>query len=167
MQDSIMGKTNLGYASVIFNSRAIVLVLLGLVHLTPLLGQDRFELFFTAKARSRRIPEKTVNIAQSDSKIVIDGILDEKAWNEADMATGFQQNFPADDSVAASETEVRFTYNHHSIYVGITCYDELPGKYVVESLKRDFEDRDNDYFMLILDPYDDLTNGFVFAVSPL
>ena len=151
----------------IFRYRAVFLMLLCLVHLSPLLAQDRFELFFTAKARSRRIPEKTVNIIQSDSEVVIDGILDEKAWSGADIATGFQQNFPSDDSVAASRTEVRFTYDHHSIYVGITCYDELPGKYVVESLKRDFRDRDNDYFMLILDPYDDLTNGFVFAVSPL
>ena len=162
-----MGRTDPVNISMMFNGRVIFLLLCCLTHLSPLLAQDRFELFFTARAKSRRIPEKTVIIVQSDSEIVIDGILDEKAWSDADIATGFQQNYPSDDSAAASGTEVRFTYNHHSIYVGITCYDELPGKYVVESLKRDFEDRDNDYFMLILDPYDDLTNGFVFAVSPL
>jgi len=162
-----MGRTDPVNISMMFNGRVIFLLLCCLTHLSPLLAQDRFELFFTARAKSRRIPEKTVSIVQSDSEIVIDGILDEKAWSDADIATGFQQNYPSDDSAAASGTEVRFTYNHHSIYVGITCYDELPGKYVVESLKRDFEDRDNDYFMLILDPYDDLTNGFVFAVSPL
>jgi hypothetical protein len=150
-----------------FRSNKILLLLICLLNVIQAPGQDRFNLFFTARARSKRIPEKTVKIAKSDSKIVVDGVLDEEAWKDADIATGFQENFPSDQSAAESRTEVRFTYDEHSIYVGITCYDSLPGKYVVESLKRDFEDRNNDYFMLIMDPYDDLTNGFVFAVSPM
>ena len=152
----------------VFRTKKILAVLICLVDLIPVFGQqDRFELFFTARARSRRIPEKTVSIVKSDSEIILDGILDERVWAEAERASGFQQNFPSDQSAAESRTEVRFTYNENSIYAGITCYDDLSGKYVVESLKRDFEDRDNDYVMLVLDPYDDLTNGFVFAVSPM
>jgi len=142
-------------------------VLLILITASQLPAQDRFELFFTARAKSRRIPEKTVKIVRSNSDIKLDGVLDEEAWSAADQATGFQQNFPTDLSAALSKTVARLTYDSHGIYAGITCYDELGGKYIIESLKRDFREENNDYIMLILDPFDDLTNGYVFALTPM
>ncbi|MGW8314405.1 MAG: DUF5916 domain-containing protein [Bacteroidales bacterium] len=135
--------------------------------ITSLYGQDRFELFFTARARSRRIPEKTVTITKSPVAIHVDGLLDESIWKEAEKASGFHQNFPSDQSDALSKTEARFTYDEHGIYAGITCFDAIKGKYIIESLKRDFRDENNDYIMLILDPFDDLTNGYVFALTPM
>jgi hypothetical protein len=147
--------------------KAIMLLLFVVIGGAQLMAQDRFELSFMARARSKRIPEKTIEIHRSDSKIVVDGLLNDSAWTQADKATRFFQNFPSDQSPADSRTEARFLYDENSIYAGITCYDDLKGKYIVESLKRDFKEENNDYVMLILDPYGDLTNGYVFALSPL
>lgn len=138
-----------------------------LVHFSHVFGQDRFELFFTARARSRRIPEKTVSITRSDEAIQVDGMLDEAIWSEAEKAFEFDQNFPSDQSSALSKTVARFTYDDDGLYAGITCYDAIKGKFIIESLKRDFRDENNDYIMLILDPFDDLTNGYVFALTPM
>ena len=150
-----------------FTYKVVCVTFLLLLHLLQSYAQDRFELFFTARAKSRRIPEKTVRIARSPGEIQVDGVLDEPIWKEAEEAMGFHQNFPSDQSVAQSKTEARFAYDSHGLYAGITCYDEIKGKYIIESLKRDFRDENNDYIMLILDPFDDLTNGYVFALTPM
>ncbi|MGK2860428.1 MAG: DUF5916 domain-containing protein [Chitinophagaceae bacterium] len=130
-------------------------------------AQDRFELSLLARARSKRIPQKILKIARASSKIEMDGILNEPAWENAEKAYEFQQQFPNDTEKAITKTEVMLTYDAHNIYAGITCYDELTTKnYVVESLRRDFYDGNNDYLMMIIDPFDNLTTGYVFAITP-
>ena len=130
-------------------------------------AQDRFDLSLIARSKSKRVPEKIITIAKTNTPIVIDGILDEEAWQTADKATDFHKQYPADDTTAFTQTEVSLTYDDHNLYVGITCYDKLEGNYIVESLRRDFNDRNNDYLMVVIDPFDDLSNGFAFAVTPL
>ncbi|MDX1667000.1 MAG: DUF5916 domain-containing protein, partial [Saprospiraceae bacterium] len=119
------------------------------------------------KAKGKRVPEKTIKIYKTDSEIELDGMLDEEAWLTAEVATGFHQQFPDDDTDAGLRTEARLTYDENNLYVGITCYEDSEGNYIVESLRRDFNERNNDYVMLVLDPFDDLTNGYAFAVTPL
>ena len=41
----------------------------------------------------------------------------------------------------------------------------LPGPYMVESLRRDFNFGKNDNFLLFMDPFDDQTNGFSFGAN--
>jgi hypothetical protein len=50
--------------------------------------------------------------------------------------------------------------------MAIICYDQLPGKRPVESLRRDFAFGKNDNFLVFIDTYNDQTNGFSFGVSP-
>jgi hypothetical protein len=151
----------------IFRIKIAVSILCCCASLSQLAAQDRFELSLVTKAKSRRVPEKTIKIFKTDSEIEVDGILDEEAWLTAEKATGFHQQFPNDDTGASARTEARLTYDENNLYVGITCYDDVEGKYIVESLRRDFNERNNDYIMLVLDPFDDLTNGYAFAITPL
>ncbi len=58
-------------------------------------------------------------------------------------------------------------YDDNFIYVGAICYDDLPGDFVVQSLKRDFSYPANDAFAIYLDPFNDKVNGFNFTVSPM
>jgi len=133
-----------------------------------LIGQDRFELSLRVQSRRERIPPKTVNIEEAQSDIKIDGILDEQVWKEADKAANFRQYFPADTGSAFSQTKAMFTYDDQNIYVGIVCYDDLTEKkYVIQSLRRDFSGSANDHVAVIIDPFNGLTNGFVFGVNPL
>lgn len=106
-----------------------------------------------------------IGISKTISAINIDGILDEPVWSTADIATHFQRVLPTDTGFAIAQTEVRLTYTESTLYMAITCYDISPGKRPVESLRRDFTFGKNDNFLVFIDTYNDLTNGFSFGVS--
>jgi hypothetical protein len=123
-------------------------------------------MLFATLAKAVPVTVKSLNISQSTSKIQIDGVLDEPSWQIAEQAVNFHQRFPADSSLASTITEVRMTYDDEFLYIGATCYDKTEGKYVVESLRRDFESRGNDAFNIVIDPHSDLINGFLFGITP-
>lgn len=111
-------------------------------------------------------PQETnrIRIQRASSPIVLDGLLGEAAWEEADVATDFWQKFPADGVPAPRKTEVRMTYDDRFLYLVAVCYDN--GDYIVQTLKRDSRFFDGDAFGLVLDPVNRRTNGFLFGVSP-
>ena len=97
--------------------------------------------------------------------IKIDGIGDDIAWQQADLAKDFFAIFPMDTSFAKVKTEVRMTYDDQHLYLLAVCYHLLPGPYMVESLRRDFSFGKNDNFLAFIDPFDDQTNGFSFGAN--
>ncbi|MCS6929093.1 MAG: carbohydrate binding family 9 domain-containing protein [Saprospiraceae bacterium] len=107
-----------------------------------------------------------LNLRRATTPITLDGRLDEPSWAEADVATEFVQQFPADTSLAHARTEVRFTFDDRFLYVGAICWQKIT-EYTVSSLKRDFSDADGDALNVLLNPSRDGLNGFLFGVSPL
>ena len=107
-----------------------------------------------------------INISKTDNAINVDGILDEPVWLSADKADKFMRVLPTDTGYASAQTEVRLTYTESILYIGIICYDPIPGKRPVESLRRDFAFGKNDNFIAFIDTYNDQTNGFAFGISP-
>jgi hypothetical protein len=116
-----------------------------------------------AKAQTNP-PELT--ILKAGSPVVLDGIPDEPAWQSAEIADRFYQNFPYDTGYALARTEARVTYDDTYLYVSAICYD-APRRPLAYTRKRDFDINTNDCFVLTLDPFKDKTNGFLFAVTPL
>ena len=110
--------------------------------------------------------EYVINIKRAVSAIEVDGNLDESDWQEADIAKDFYQQYPYDTGYALSKTEVRLTYDDDYFYLGVVCYDELPGDYIIQSLKRDYSFSVGDAFAIFIDPFNDKTNGFAFYVNP-
>jgi Domain of unknown function (DUF5916)/Carbohydrate family 9 binding domain-like len=106
-----------------------------------------------------------IGISKTNSPMSIDGILDEPVWSSTEIATHFQRVLPTDTGYAIAQTEVRLTYTESTLYMAITCFDSLPGKRPVESLRRDFNFGKNDNFLVFIDTYNDQTNGFSFGVS--
>ena len=64
--------------------------------------------------------------------------MDDAAWQEADIADHFMQNFPYDSSEAIAQTEVRMAYDDDFIYVIAKLKNNGLRKYVTPSLRRDF-----------------------------
>lgn len=91
--------------------------------------------------------------------------MDEEDWDQAAVATDFFMVLPMDTSKARVRTEVRMTYDQQNLYLIATCFHLLPGRYFVESLRRDFAFGKNDNFLLFMDPFDDQTNGFSFGAN--
>ncbi|TDQ30840.1 DUF5916 domain-containing protein [Zeaxanthinibacter enoshimensis] len=108
---------------------------------------------------------KQFTVKYIDGFIKTDGLLDEAAWDEAEVAGDFQQYFPTDTLRAEQQTEIRMLYNGSTLYIGITAY--APGKdYVIPSLERDFRAGGNDNISLIFDTFNDGTNAFLFGINP-
>jgi len=72
---------------------------------------------------------------------------------------------PMDTSFSKVKTEVRMSYDEEQLYIYVINYHASDGPYMVESLRRDFNFGKNDNFLLFMDPFDDLTNGFTFGAN--
>ena len=106
-----------------------------------------------------------LNISKASSEILIDGVMDEKAWEDAEVATDFFMITPMDTSFAKVKTDVRMSYDDENLYLIVINYHGMAGPYMVESLRRDFSFGKNDNFLLFMDPFDDQTNGFSFGAN--
>lgn len=95
----------------------------------------------------------------------IDGMENDKGWEDAEPAKNFHMVLPMDTGAAKVPTVVKMAYDEQNLYLLAICYHKLPGPYVVESLRRDFEFGKNDNFLLFIDPFDDQVNGFSFGAN--
>lgn len=106
-----------------------------------------------------------LTIRQTASPVTIDGVPDDAAWQSADSTSPFFMVLPMDTSLAQVKTTVKMTYDAHNVYLLAICYNERPGPYMVESLRRDFNFGKNDNFLVFIDPFEDKTNGFSFGAN--
>jgi hypothetical protein len=111
-------------------------------------------------------PVPSLSIHPASEKITIDGELNEHSWDKCEIATNFYQSVPFDTGYAQTKIDVRVLYDEKFLYVSAVCHDDLNKPYVIQSLRRDFEYEVSDAFGIYIDPYDDLMNGFHFAVNP-
>jgi hypothetical protein len=121
----------------------------------------------TSHAQSQGVnrDKHRLHIYETSEKIIIDGLLDEEVWKTAERPGLLTRVTPVDTGYATAQTEVMMTYDQSNIYIGVICYDPIPGKRTIQSLRRDFNFGSNDNFMVFIDTYNDLTNGFAFGVS--
>ena len=98
-------------------------------------------------------------------EITVDGVLDEETWQKADVADDFYMIMPMDTSLANAKTEVRVAYDDKNLYMSAVMYLKEGSDIVVSSMKRDFNFGLNDNFFCVIDPFNDLTNGFSFGAN--
>ncbi|MCK5703873.1 MAG: carbohydrate binding family 9 domain-containing protein, partial [Cyclobacteriaceae bacterium] len=122
--------------------------------------------FISSNVYSQKInADYTLEIKEVDDPIIIDGELNEATWSNVEVASDFYMVLPMDTSHSQARTDVMMAYDANAFYLVAVCYDDLPGGYIVESLKRDFSFGGNDNFLVFIDPFDDQTNGFSFGAN--
>ena len=122
-----------------------------------------FVFFSTLLFAQKKNAHIQYHIHQVTDSIIIDGKMTEDSWKNAQVANKFGMVLPMDTSLANLATEVRMTYDKNNVYIIATCYKPSIGKDMVESLKRDWNFGKNDNFIVFMDTYGDLTNGFAFG----
>jgi len=99
--------------------------------------------------------------------IVLDGILDEAIWQDAEGWNGnFMQYFPSDTSVSNYPSRVKVAFDDTNLYLAAIMENKGPRKYVSTSLRRDYRGEQNDGISFVFDTFNDLTNAFQFGVNP-
>ena len=97
---------------------------------------------------------------------VIDGILDEAVWQQANIAGDFVQYSPYGGKKASFKTEVRLLYDDEAIYIAATMYDSSPDSILRDLGKRDTDMNLNaDFFYVDISTFNDGLNGETFKIS--
>ncbi len=131
------------------------LLILGLLH-TPVAAQTSTS------------PRPTIEALRIDTPIRVDGVLDEAAWEQAPVGSGFTAREPEDDRPAAQQTEFSVVYTEDILYFGIRAFDSQPEAIVAKELQRDSDHgRNDDSLAIVLDTFHDQRNSFSFEVNPL
>jgi len=95
-------------------------------------------------------------------KISIDGKLVEAVWQTAPFIANFTQRDLNFGQPASERTKVALLYDKNNIYVGVWCYQRQMEKVTVKYLQRDFNYSTDDNFEIIICPFNDNRNGYLF-----
>ena len=94
---------------------------------------------------------------------VIDGKLEDPAWNQVEWSGDFTQRQPYENKPPTQETQFKILYDAKNIYIGFRCFDTEPDKIVRRMSRRDgFE---GDWVEINIDSYNDERSAFSFTMS--
>lgn len=99
----------------------------------------------------------------SKNEILIDGKLDEPAWQKATWQDDFTQYEPSEGKNPSQKTEFAILLDENSIYVGFKCWDSSPDSIVQRLTRRD--ELDGDYVAVQFDSYFDKRTAFAFMAN--
>lgn len=110
--------------------------------------------------------KKSARALRTKDNIIIDGKLDETAWENAPIAKDFIC-FEPDNGILEPKnkrSEVKIIYNDDGIYIGALLYDDQPNK-----IEKEITQRDNfgtaDIFGVFINGFNDGQQDFRFLVS--
>jgi hypothetical protein len=118
-------------------------------------------LFITSK-----LPAQTKSYTSSPltgNAPVIDGVLDDQAWQSANWASDFIQRDPFEGRNPSQNTSFSILYDDNNLYIGIKAYDSVPSGIVKRLSRRDLND--GDWVAVEIDSYEDKLTGFAFGVT--
>jgi len=128
--------------------RYFLTILILLANYTLLFSQDK--------------PKKMYLAEKCTSPIIVDGNLDEEAWN-GKWEGGFIQREPFENQKPSQDTQYRLLFDDDFLYVAIKAYDTAPDSIVSRLSRKDKPD--GDIVGLAIDSYHDLRTAFGFFVS--
>lgn len=112
------------------------------------------------------ISRKNITITKIVDAPKIDGVLDDLAWQNVPVATGFVERQPNNGKPIPDSlrTEVKIVYDDRGIYFGAKMFDPEPEKIMKELTERDDIGND-DFFFILLNGYNDHQQSLQFIVT--
>jgi hypothetical protein len=116
------------------------------------------------KKDSTVVAKKTYTTSKISGTIpVIDGLLNDPAWDQVEWGGDFIQRMPIEREAPSQETSFKILYDDNNLYVGVRAYDTEPEKIVKRMGRRDgFE---GDWVEINIDSYNDKRTAFSFSAS--
>ncbi len=118
---------------------------------------------FSFSQQETNVKKKIYTTNKADKIPVIDGSIDDEAWNIVDWGTDFVQKSPEEGVAPTYQTKFKIIYDSKYLYVALRAYDDEPDKIEQRLTRRDgfAGDRIN----VIIDSYFDKRTAFVFTVT--
>jgi hypothetical protein len=103
---------------------------------------------------------------KTESPPVIDGKLEDAAWQKAPHVAGFKTWVPDYGKDMAEKTDVYCAYDQENFYLAFRCFDSEPDKIKSSVTSRDNIDPD-DWVCVNLDSFNDQQSLYVFYCNPM
>jgi len=103
---------------------------------------------------------------RKEGAIILDGRLDDAAWQRAEASRNFTQSWPNPGQPGTDPTEVRVVYDDEAIYVGVRAFDARPDSIAAQLARRDVSGIYSDWIHVIIDSYYDRRTAYRFTVNP-
>jgi hypothetical protein len=110
-------------------------------------------------------PAPVASASRRSGEVIIDGRLDEVAWQRAAIQRGFVQREPHTGRPPMFDTEFRVLYDDRALYVAVRAHDPEPALIRGLLTRRDV-DSSSDWVSLKIDSYHDRRTAFAFSVNP-
>ena len=111
--------------------------------------------------------KKEYTLKKVSNKPKIDGKLNDMIWKNLNIANNFIQEKPNNGQKERinQKTEVKICYDNQNIYFGVMLYDNAPDSILRELCKRDDDNKNNDRFSIIIDPFNNTQVEYNFTVT--
>jgi len=101
-----------------------------------------------------------------EEKIILDGNLDEPAWQRAPLLDRFWEIFPQAEVPARVRTEARIAYDRQALYVAVRAHDPDLTQLRAPFARRDNVLSDQDMIVLFVDPVGARKFSHFYRVNP-
>ncbi len=109
--------------------------------------------------------DKRVRAVRTDSPLVIDGVLNEPAWEHAAVISDVHQVLPFEFTEPSERTEFYVLYDKDMLYIGGRFWDSDPEKITANILKQGGNVSQEDHIFVILDPFNNKRSGYFFFMN--
>lgn len=108
---------------------------------------------------------KRFNAVKVSRAPVIDGVLDEEVWRQAEPVTDFHQIRPGDGTPPSEPTELYVLYTDEALYVAARMADREPALIAAPTIRHNQGLGPDDRLVLILDPFNTRRTGYRFETN--
>ncbi len=113
---------------------------------------------------SQKKHDRIVKGHKIQSKVAIDGRLDEAAWDEAEKVSGFINWAPTPGEEPSNQTDVKLLFDDDAIYIGAYLKEQSREDIRLQLSQRD-QIGNSDWFGIILDTYGNANDALEFIVT--
>jgi uncharacterized protein DUF5916/cellulose/xylan binding protein with CBM9 domain len=107
----------------------------------------------------------SIRALRTDSPPAIDGVLDDAAWEVAPSFEDFTVVTPVEGAAPSERTIVRVLFDDDRLYIAVRCFDSEAGRILAREQRRDATMEGDDLVEIVLDPFADRRNGYLFQLS--
>ena len=129
------------------------------------IGMSASVLAQETSVQSRGVEAKSFRAVRVESAPVLDGVLDDEVWQQAEKITDFHQSRPGDHTEPSEDTELYVVYTKDALYVAARMYDSDPELISAPTIRHGqglpFDDR----LVIILDPFNQGRAGYRFETN--
>jgi len=126
-------------------------------------------MFFALSAKdsfSQHSSPDSIEALFISARVNFDGNPDEAVWRSAMHINNFTQRELHFGEPASERTETAILYDNDNLYIGVWCYQQRPEKIVAKFMQRDFDYENDDVFGVLISPFNDGRNGYLFIINP-